>query len=122
MDEPNLNPNKTKEIFDKNITQFNQPINGILDNNRVKLRTKIKLAFEESILNSSSQALANTKQKGQLYLKIFWFICFIVGSVFAIWISINYLINFLSFSVSVSTLYVIESPTEFPAITICHFI
>ena len=122
MDEPNLNPNKTKEIFDKNITQFNQPINCILDNNRVKLRTKIKLAFEESILNSSSQALANTKQKGQLYLKIFWFICFIVGSVFAIWISINYLINFLSFSVSVSTLYVIESPTEFPAITICNFI
>jgi hypothetical protein len=56
-----------------------------------------------------------------MYLKIFWFICFLVGLGAAIGLSINYLITFSSYPVTVSALYVIESPANFPAVTICKF-
>ena len=117
---------QTSEIFNSDSFDINknENINNIIVSQKdvqLKLSSKLSLAFGQLIENSSSQALANTKRKNQMYLKIFWFICFLVGLGAAIGLSINYLITFSSYPVTVSALYVIESPANFPAVTICKF-
>jgi hypothetical protein len=67
---------QTSEIFNSDSFDINknENINNIIVSQKdvqLKLSSKLSLAFGQLIENSSSQALANTKRKNQMYLKIF---------------------------------------------------
>lgn len=115
-----LKENSEKVNFE-NVLISNSSIDGkLLEKRGVSLRIKLKIISEQWILNSATNAMANILKKNLLYLKIFWGICFLAGTTMGLYTTIKYLITFLSFGVSVSTLNVIESPAKFPAVTVCN--
>ena len=81
---------------------------------------KIKPLFLEWILSSTSHGLPNVFRTNYLYLKVFWMICFLASTSCCLYLISASLIAYFSFSVTVSTSREIQTPIDFPAVSICN--
>ena len=106
-------------------TENSKSINENLESNEVPksnriLQNKLKSLFIEWSSSSTSHGIPNIFKTSQLYLKIVWIICFLASSGYCFSLIISYITTFLEYGVTVSTIKVIETPINFPAVTICN--
>ena len=84
------------------------------------LKKKLKKLSLEWISTSTSHGLPNIFRTKRLYLKFFWFICFLAATTICAFIIIASINSYLKWSVTVNTNVVTEIPLYFPAVTICN--
>jgi hypothetical protein len=88
--------------------------------NDINLRTKIKTAAYEWILTSTSHGLPSIFRVDKIYLKVFWFICFLTSTGVCSFLVAGYLKTYFQYKFVVSTKLYNQLPTDFPAISICN--
>ena len=84
------------------------------------LMKEIYKLWSEWVQNTTCHGFPNIFRNKHLVLKSFWLICFLTSLGGCLYIISSYAITFLQFGVNVNPFHVIESPINFPAITICN--
>jgi hypothetical protein len=74
------------------------------------------------IRQCSTRIVSKIFYQEYLFMRLFWIVFLIFSSCISFYITIKYLRNYLSYDtiISIDYDYVYESPTHFPAITICN--
>ncbi len=80
----------------------------------------IKTWFIDWIKRFKGDGLVNIYRANTLFMRIFWIICYSAGIGYSFYIVSLSIQEFLKFETIVSTKYIREAPTEFPAVTICN--
>lgn len=107
---------KYKEAEDKDVRKKSS--DNLAEN--VELLKKIRELSLEWILSSTCHGLPSIFRTSQIYLKLIWLFFFLASTAGCFYIIINYIITFFEYGVDVNTLNVIETPINFPAVTICN--
>lgn len=111
--------------MDKQILEQKQPFPLNPANNVLKeptLGTKIREVSLEWIKMSTSHGLPRVFQTDQMYLKIFWFILFIVSTGCCIYLTYASVVSFFEYDVIVNIAVNKEQSMLFPAITFCNLV
>ena len=83
----------------------------------LKLSRKIMI---EWFSTSTVHGLSNIMRIKNIFLKVIWIICFLISAIWCLFSSIRLFSTYYAYPSYVSTLIVQESPSVFPAVTICN--
>lgn len=84
------------------------------------LKSDIKSIIVDTLAGSTAHALPRVFQDKPIYLKVIWLMLFFLFFGVSTYVIVKNLISYFQYQVSVSVSYATESPTNFPAISICN--
>ena len=94
---------------------------SILPSKMVNKKSKlIWSAVCECAMNSTAHGIPNIFRLHNKMLKVMWTICFLGALFYSIYTITSIVISFLQFDVLTNQQVVVESPVDFPAVTVCN--
>ena len=91
-----------------------------ISESNIKKLELIWAAITECCLNTTAHGLPNIFRLDNKYLKLMWIICFLASFAYCVYTISIIILSFISFDVLTNQQVLIQSPVEFPAITVCN--
>jgi hypothetical protein len=114
----NKDENETESVKSSEKSILNHPSN---ENRNSSLRKLVKSVLVDCITNTTVVGPPNIiKENLHFGMKVMWFICFLGFSSYCIVNVVQTFQDYLKYPTVVSTAYVHEIPTQFPAVSFCN--
>lgn len=111
---------KLSNFLSNRVSTFPNSSNIKAEKDKLNLSKELKTLLIEWASNSTSHGIPNIAKTDRIYLKILWLIFFLLSSSFCFYLIIKCLIEYSQYPVLTNIQLITETPTQFPAITICN--